>query len=454
MKNGAIILAAGKGTRMKSKHPKVLHRIYGRPLLSYVLDSLEGLLGNHPIVVIGHGGAEIRGAYEDRLEFREQEQQLGTGDAVKAALSALTDEEALFVLCGDTPLLRRETLQGMARHFEEEGYGALVLTAKVEDSTGYGRILRDPNGSLLRIVEEKDATPEERGIQEINSGTYIFRRDLLEMALGELRNDNAGGEYYLTDTLAVIREKGFTIGVYQTEDPDEILGINDRIQLEAATRIIQGRINRKAMAEGVTIEDSSSTYIGPEVQLGQDVIIGPNVFLAGKTYIADDVQIGPGTTIKDSIIGEGTTILASIIMESRLGKGCNIGPFAYIRPGSELGDKVKVGDFVEVKKSKVGVGSKIPHHSYIGDSVLGSKVNIGAGTITCNYDGVHKHQTIIEDGAFIGSNSNLVAPVTVGKNAYIGAGSTITTDVPDGALGLERSKQQTIENWKNKKKKN
>lgn len=454
MKKGAIILAAGKGTRMKSKHPKVLHRIYGRPLLSYVLDSLEGLLGNRPIVVIGHGGAEIRGAYEDRLEFREQEQQLGTGDAVKAALSALTDEEALFVLCGDTPLLRRETLQGMARHFEEEGYGALVLTAKVEDSTGYGRILRDPNGSLLRIVEEKDATPEERGVKEINSGTYIFRRDLLEMALGELRNDNAGGEYYLTDTLAVIREKGFTIGVYQTEDPDEILGINDRIQLEAATRIIQGRINRKAMAEGVTIEDSSSTYIGPEVQLGQDVVIGPNVFLAGKTLIADDVQIGPGTTIKDSIIGEGTTILASIIMESRLGKDCNIGPFAYIRPGSELGDKVKVGDFVEVKKSKVGVGSKIPHHSYIGDSVLGSKVNIGAGTITCNYDGVHKHQTIIEDGAFIGSNSNLVAPVTVGKNAYIGAGSTITTDVPDGALGLERSKQQIIENWKNKKKKN
>lgn len=451
MNIGAIILAAGKGTRMKSKYPKVLHQILEKPILGYVLDSVGSLIDSTPIVVIGHGGDQIRDYYEDGLTYREQKDQLGTGDAVKAGISALKGEDAVFVLCGDAPLIRRETLEAMAERYRQDGVGAIVLTAELADSTGYGRIVKDADGAFRKIVEEKDASAEEKEIREINSGTYIFSRELLEEALGELKNNNAQGEYYLTDVLELILDKGFKIGVFKTDDCDEILGINNRIQLEEAAGVLRGRINDALMLAGVTLEDSASTYIGSNVVIGEDVVIGPNVRITGKTVIGGDVVIGPNTIIRDSAIGSGTSIVQSVVLESVLGKKCTIGPFAYLRPDNELADKVKVGDFVELKKAKVGEGSKIPHHSYIGDAVVGEKVNIGAGTITCNYDGEKKYQTIIEDGSFIGSNSNLVAPVRLGKESYIGAGSTITRDVPGKALSLERNKQEIIENWKKKK---
>ena len=450
MKIGAIVLAAGKGTRMKSKYPKVLHKILNKPILGYVTDAVKELTDKKPIVVIGHGGEYIKEYFEDTYIYRTQEQQLGTGDAVKAGIDALEDEEAVMVLCGDAPMITAETLKIMTEQYIKDDAKAIVLSADIEDSKGYGRIIRLNEGPFERIVEEKDANEEEKQIKEVNSGTYIFDRVLLEEALDGLNNNNSQGEYYLTDVLEIFKKQGHRVEVCKSADNKVILGINNRIQLEEATSLIKRRINEKLMMSGVTLEDSASTYIGSEVEIGEDVIIGPNVSITGKTVIGEDVVIGPNTIIKDSIIGAGTTILSSIVLDSELGCGCNIGPFAYLRPDNVLGDKVKVGDFVELKKTKVGNGSKIPHHSYIGDAIVGEKVNIGAGTITCNYDGEHKYQTIIDDGAFIGSNSNLVAPVSIGKEAYIGAGSTITKDVPGRALAIGRGKQIVKVNWKKK----
>lgn len=451
MEIAAIVLAAGKGTRMKSKYPKVLHKILNKPILGYVTDAARIVSDKKPIVVIGHGGEYIKEYFEDTYIYRTQEQQLGTGDAVKSGMDALEDEEAVMVLCGDAPLITEKTLLLLKEQFIGDEAAAVVLSAEIEDSTGYGRIIRGNDGSFERIVEEKDATEEEKTVKEVNSGTYIFNRQLLEEALGSLKNDNSQGEYYLTDILEIFKNNGLKVTVAKSDDSHVILGINNRIQLEEATTLIKRRINEAHMENGVTLEDAASTYIGSEVVIGEDVIIGPNVSITGNTVIGDDVVIGPNSIIKDSVIGAGTTILSSIILDSRMGTECNIGPFAYLRPDNKLDDKVKVGDFVELKKTKVGKGSKIPHHSYIGDSVVGEKVNIGAGTITCNYDGEHKYQTIIEDGAFIGSNSNLVAPVTIGKEAYVGAGSTIVKDVPKKALALARGKQTVKENWNKKK---
>ena len=450
MKIGAIVLAAGKGTRMKSKYPKVLHKILNKPILGYVTDAVKELTDKKPIVVIGHGGEYIKEYFEDTYIYRTQEQQLGTGDAVKAGIDALEDEEAVMVLCGDAPMITAETLKIMTEQYIKDEAKAIVLSADIEDSKGYGRIIRLNEGPFERIVEEKDANEEEKLIKEVNSGTYIFDRALLEEALNGLTNNNSQGEYYLTDVLEIFKKQGHKVEVCKSADNKVILGINNRVQLEEATTLIKRRINENLMMSGVTLEDSASIYIGSEVEIGEDVIIGPNVSITGKTVIGEDVVIGPNTIIKDSIIGAGTTILSSIVLDSELGCGCIIGPFAYLRPDNILGDKVKVGDFVELKKTKVGNGSKIPHHSYIGDAIVGEKVNIGAGTITCNYDGEHKYQTIIDDGAFIGSNSNLVAPVSIGKDAYIGAGSTITKDVPSKSLAIGRGKQIVKVNWKKK----
>lgn len=450
MKIGAIVLAAGKGTRMNSKYPKVLHKILNKPILGYVTDAVKELTDKKPIVVIGHGGEYIQEYFEDTYIYRTQDQQLGTGDAVKAGMDALEDEEVVLVLCGDAPMITAETLRTMIEQYTKDEAKAVVLSADIEDSKGYGRIIRINDGPFERIVEEKDATEIEKLIKEVNSGTYIFDRVLLEEALNGLTNNNSQGEYYLTDVLEMFKKQGQRVEVCKSNDNKVILGINNRVQLEEATLLIKRKINEKHMMAGVTFEDSASTYISSDVIFGEDVVIGPNVSITGNTIIGDDVAIGPNSIIKDSKIGIGTTILSSIILNSELGKNCIIGPFAYLRPDNVLGDKVKVGDFVELKKTKVGDGSKIPHHSYIGDALVGEKVNIGAGTITCNYDGEHKYQTIIEDGAFIGSNSNLVAPVIIGKEAYVGAGSTITKDVPKKALAIGRSKQINKDNWKKK----
>lgn len=451
MKIGAIVLAAGKGTRMKSKYPKVLHKILNKPILGYVTDAVKELTDKKPIVVIGHGGEYIKEYFNNIYIYRTQEQQLGTGDAVKAGMDALEDEEAVLVLCGDAPMITADILNTMIEQYIKNEAKAIVLSADIDDSKGYGRIIRLNEGPFERIVEEKDATEKEKQIKEVNSGTYIFDRKLLDEALRGLTNDNSQGEYYLTDVLEMFKNNGHKVEVCKSEDNKVILGINNRVQLEEATILLKRRINEKHMMAGVTFEDSASTYISSEVILGEDVIIGPNVSITGQTIIGDDVAIGPNSIIKDSKIGKGTTILSSIILESELGENCIIGPFAYLRPDNLLGNKVKVGDFVELKKTKVGHGSKIPHHSYIGDAVVGEKVNIGAGTITCNYDGERKYQTIIEDGAFIGSNSNLVAPVVIGQEAYVGAGSTITKDVPTKSLAIGRSRQVNKDNWKKKK---
>jgi len=450
MKTGAIILGAGKGTRINSDLPKVLHCIMNKPLIEYVRENVEPLIDTKPVVVIGHEGEKVQDYFKDSVSYAWQRQQLGTGDAVKWSLKEIGDEGTVFVLCGDTPLLQKETLEKMKEEHLAENRSATVLTAILEDSTGYGRICKEETGSFSRIVEEKDATLEERTIKEVNSGTYLFERSALEKALLALDTDNAQGEFYLTDVLEIMKSEGRNVGVYTLDDETEIKGINNRVQLAEAAKMLRDHINYIWMEKGVTLEDPNTAYIGSQVILDRDVIIGANVHLEGKTRIGKNTIVGNNSTIEDCKIGEGTNIRESILLDSKIGNGCLIGPFAYIRPGSHLGDCVKVGDFVELKKTKVGNGSKIPHHSYIGDSKVGEKVNIGAGTITCNYDGECKYETIVEDGAFIGSNTNLVAPVVIGKAAYVGAGSTITKDVPSRSLSIARGIQKNIEDWNKK----
>lgn len=450
MKTGAIILGAGKGTRMNSDLPKVLHCIMNKPLIEYVRENVESLIDTKPVVVIGHEGEKVQNHFNDTVSYAWQKQQLGTGDAVKWGLKEIDDEDTVFVLCGDTPLLQDDTLRKMKAAHIEENRSATVLTAILEDSTGYGRICKDETGSFKRIVEQKDATLEERTIKEVNSGTYLFERKALENALEALDTNNAQGEFYLTDVLEIMSSEGKTVGVYTLVDETEIKGINNRIQLAEASKMLQDRINCKWMEEGVTLEDPNTAYIGSQVILSKDVVIGTNVHLEGKTTIGKNTVICNNSTVENCVIGEGNCVRESIVMDSVIGNNCMIGPFAYIRPGSQLGNTVKVGDFVELKKTTVGDGSKIPHHSYIGDSEVGKKVNIGAGTITCNYDGENKSKTIIEDGAFIGSNTNLVAPVVIGEAAYVGAGSTITKDVPTKSLSLARGRQKNIADWNKK----
>lgn len=450
MEIGAIILGAGQGTRMCSKKPKVLHKILNKPLISYVKESVEELLTKKPIVVIGHGGEFVKEYLGEEVFYGVQNEQLGTGHAVKCALDQTADLDQVFVLCGDTPLLTAKTLKLFLESHLKTGSSGSVLTARLEDSSGYGRIIKEIDGTFSRIVEEKDASPEEKQEKEVNSGTYIFNREDLVSAIEKITTNNAQGEYYLTDVLTIFKNEGLKVEAYCSENSLEINGINNRKQLAEAARILQAEINEVHMARGVTLEDPATAYIGSRVQIGMDSTIGANVHLEGDTIIGEDVVVGANSTIVDSIIGPYTNITHSLILESSTGENCLIGPFAYIRPNSKLGDKVKVGDFVELKKTQVGDGSKIPHHSYIGDSEVGAGVNIGAGTITCNYDGSKKFKTIIGDGSFIGSNTNLVAPLTIGTNAYVGAGSTITEDIPDDALGVARGKQKNIDDWNKK----
>lgn len=450
MKTGAIILGAGKGTRMNSDLPKVLHCIMNKPLIEYVRENVDPLIDTKPIVVIGYKGEKVQDYFKKSVFYAWQKQQLGTGDAVRWGLKEIKDEETIFVLCGDTPLLQKETLEKMKEDHLAENRSATVLTAILEDSTGYGRICKDETGAFSRIVEEKDATLEERTIKEVNSGTYLFEKSALEKALLNLDTDNAQDEFYLTDVLEIMKSENKNIGFYTLNDETEIKGINNRMQLAEAAKMLRDHINVTWMERGVTLEDPNTAYIGSQVVLDKNVIIGTNVHLEGKTSIGKHTIIGNNSTIENCIVGESADIRESILLDSKIGDGCLIGPFAYIRPGSHLGNCVKVGDFVELKKTKVGNGSKIPHHSYIGDSKVGEKVNIGAGAITCNYDGKFKYETIIENEAFIGSNTNLVAPIVVGEAAYIGAGSTVTKDVPSRSLSIARGEQKNIEDWNKK----
>ena len=451
MKTTAVILAAGQVTRMKSKLPKVLHKALGKPMVQWVIDCLTQAGVEDKIAVLGHGGEQVAQVVEQQAAIVYQAEQLGTGHAVMQAVPALAEEnECVLVICGDTPLLRAQTIQALIEKHQTEGNAVTLLTAYAENPTGYGRIVRDEQ-QITAIVEQKDASEEQKLIKEINTGTYCFDQNFLVQYLATLNTNNAQKEYYLTDLIKIANEHQLPVGGFVLADFNESLGVNNRIQLSQAEAVLRQRKCEEVMLAGVTLIDPTATYIGADVVIGNDTVIYPNVVLEGKTVIGSDNVIGMNCRFVDSVIGDGNDIQSTVITESTVGNGCKIGPMAYLRPGTVLADRVKIGDFVEVKKSQIGEGSKIPHLSYVGDSVVGSGVNIGCGTITCNYDGVHKYQTVIKDGAFIGSNTNLVAPVVVEENAFIGAGSTITKNVPDSALAVTRADLRLKENWRKKK---
>ncbi|BAZ92638.1 bifunctional protein GlmU [Thiohalobacter sp. COW1] len=449
-----IILAAGQGTRMRSALPKVLHPIAGRPMLGHVIETAAALGAAGIHVVYGHGGGQVRAAFagHDDISWVEQSDQLGTGHAVAQASPNVPDDARILILYGDVPLIGRETLTALGEAAGDDSLG--LLTATLADPTGYGRIVRDNHHRVIGIVEQKDASEAELQICEINTGFMAAPASPLKDWIGRLGNDNAQGEYYLTDVIGMAAQDGMAINVVQPQSPEEILGVNNRKQLAELERAWQRRHAEALLLGGVTLLDPQRFDLRGRLRHGRDVTIDINVVIEGDVQLEDEVSIGPNCVLKNVTIGAGTEVLANSVIENAvIGAGARIGPFARIRPETRLADGVHVGNFVEVKKSVIGQGSKVNHLSYIGDTDIGAKVNVGAGTITCNYDGANKHRTVIEDEAFIGSDTQLVAPVTVGRGATIGAGTTLTRDAPAGELTLSRSRQQTREGWKRPVKK-
>ncbi|WP_169834535.1 bifunctional UDP-N-acetylglucosamine diphosphorylase/glucosamine-1-phosphate N-acetyltransferase GlmU [Paenibacillus donghaensis] len=439
----AIVLAAGQGKRMKSKLYKVLHPVCGKPMVGHVLDTVTATGCQRTIVVVGHGAEAVQAYLGDKAEYVLQASQLGTGHAVKQTKELLGSEEGTtIVICGDTPLVTSETLEGLMALHERNRAAATVLTAVMEQPAGYGRIIRGTDGGVLKIVEQKDCSSEEDAIHEINTGTYCFDNAKLFAALEKVTNTNNQQEYYLTDVIGILRGEGDIVLGYQANDPAESIGVNDRLALSEAEGHMKRRINRRHMLGGVTLIDPDSTYIGAEVVIGQDTVIYPGTFLKGMTVIGEQCIIGPASDIEDSRIMDGAAVKQSVLNQAEVGARASVGPFANLRPGTVLGEEVKVGDFVEIKNATIGNGSKVSHLSYIGDASVGRNVNVGCGAITVNYDGYNKAVTTIEDDAFIGSNVNLIAPVTVGKGAFVVAGSTITRSVPDNDLAIARVKQE------------
>jgi bifunctional UDP-N-acetylglucosamine pyrophosphorylase / glucosamine-1-phosphate N-acetyltransferase len=451
-----VILAAGKGTRMKSAVPKVLHAAAGSPMIEYVLAAATPLEAATTTLVIGHGAETVRQTLANRchLRFVVQEPQLGTAHAVQQTEPLLAGAPGtLVLLSGDVPLLSASTLRRLVETHRRTRAAATLITAAFDDPTGYGRIVRGADGAILRVVEHRDATEEERRIPEINAGIYAFDIAPLFPALSGIATANAQGEYYLPDLVGIYRREGLGVSTVTADSADEIRGINSRKELAAVSRILWLQRNDALMASGITLEDPDTTYIGPEVEIGSDTVIHPNVHIEGKTRIGTRVEIHANVRIVDSTIDEGAVIFNFCVMNNaRIASGARVGPFAHLRPEADVRENAHVGNFVELKKTVLGAGSKANHLAYLGDATIGERVNIGAGTITCNYDGVHKHQTIIEDGVFIGSDSQLVAPVRVGKEAYVAAGSSITEDVPAGALGIARGVQVNKMGWVEKKK--
>lgn len=447
MSLSVIILAAGKGTRMRSNMPKVLHEVGGVAMVQHAINLAAAVGSNNTVVVYGHGGDQLQKSLAGQsLTLVEQAEQLGTAHAVQQAMPHIPDEDEVLILYGDVPLLSSTTTKRLLKIAE---VGALaVLTAQLNDPTGYGRIVRNARGKVCSIVEHKDATPEQHQINEINTGIMSVDADYLRDWLNRVDNNNAQNEYYLTDIVELAVADGIPVAAAVTTDEDEVSGVNNRLQLAAAERVYQARIADTLMTNGATLRDPARVDVRGTVETGTDVIIDINVVMEGSVSIADNVSIGPNVVLKNCTIGAGTDILAnSIIEDAVIGADCNIGPYARLRPGSNLADKAKVGNFVELKNTTLGEGSKVNHLSYVGDATVGTGVNVGAGTITCNYDGVNKSKTIIGDGAFIGSGSELVAPITIGSGATVGAGSTLSKDVPDAALAIERAKLRTLNDW-------
>lgn len=451
--NIALILAAGAGTRMKSQKPKVLHEICGKPMLQHVVDTVHKLKVDQIVVVIGHGAERIRETIEDNVDYVYQEEQLGTGHAVMQAEPFFKNYEGnILVLYGDTPFISAKTLQKFMRYHKENHFDATILTAKIEDPTGYGRIIRNEKGQIKAIVEHKDANAEQLKINEINSGIYYFKADLLCRVLKQITNENVQREYYLTDGISILSQEGCSIGGYVAQDCAEIQGINSRVQLAQGEAYMREKINEYWMNQGVTIIDPKITYIQKDVIIGQDTILYPGVQLEGKTEIGKNCIIGANSRIVSSRIGDDVEIQYSTILDSVVKNQAKIGPYAYIRPNSEIGEDVKIGDFVEVKNSTIGNHTKASHLTYIGDAQVGENVNLGCGTVFVNYDGEKKYKTIVENHVFVGCNTNLIAPVKVKEGAYIAAGSTITDEVPAKALSIARARQVNKEGWIKKKK--
>jgi len=452
----AVILAAGKGTRMKSGVVKVLHPAAGRPMIDWVVDAARSA-GAAPIVlVVGHQADAVRAAFHEAADIRcaLQEEQLGTGHAVACARESLTGfGGTVLILCGDTPLLRTETLRGLIAYHRDNRASLTVLTAVLDNPHGYGRIVRGADGRVLRIVEQKDASQQEQSICEINSGIYCMETDFLFANIDSISSDNAQQEFYLTDLVSIAVKKGLICLGRSTNDADEIMGVNDRVQLAEASRILRHRINNDLMCDGVSLLDPERSYIDHGVLIGSDTVVHPNCTISGATVIGSGCIIENGVSIKGCSIGDGCHIKASSVLEdARLCSDVSVGPMAHLRPGTLLNNHVKIGNFVETKKAVMGEGSKASHLTYLGDAEIGSNVNIGCGTITCNYDGVNKHRTVIGDDVFIGSDVQLVAPVSVGRNSLVAAGTTVTLDVPPDSLAISRVPQVNKVGWRLKKK--
>lgn len=447
-KKSAIILAAGAGKRMKSKQPKVLCEVLFKPMLGWVLSSCEQAQISDICVVTGHGREQVEDYLDGRWDTAFQQEQKGTGHAVLCAEEFLKEcrDGDVAILCGDAPFMDCDTLEQAYQEHRNSGNAVTVISATLEDPTGYGRILRD-NGAVVGIVEQKDATPEQAAVCEVNSGTYWFKADLLLQILYEIQPNNSQGEYYLTDAIRLLLEKGEKAGAFSATSPDVILGANDRKTLFHLNQIVREKILERQMEQGVEFVCTDGIIIGPDVTIGQGSLILPGTILRGQVSIGEDCVIGPNSLVQDSQVGDRSVINATQVNRSVIHEDVTIGPFTQIRPNSVIHHKVHIGDFVEVKNSTIGAGTAVAHLTYVGDSDVGKNVNFGCGVVTVNYDGVNKHRTTIGDDAFIGCNTNLVAPVTVGNGAYTAAGSTITKDVPEGALGIERGKQSNREGF-------
>jgi bifunctional UDP-N-acetylglucosamine pyrophosphorylase/glucosamine-1-phosphate N-acetyltransferase len=446
----AIVLAAGMGTRMKSARPKVLHEILGRPMCAYLIETLKDAGVADIVLVVGHQAEQVQAAYKDYgVRFVVQEPQLGTGHAVQVALPAApAAAQTVMVLCGDAPLISGESILALQKLHKSTGAAITIQTIELPDGAHYGRVVRDKAGQVTAVLQSKDAKDRSEilAIREINTGAYCFDAAFLAEALPRLVPSPVTGEIYITDLIHLAREQGRGVAALIDPDRDSLLGINSRAELAAATQTVKRAINARHLDQGVTLLDPESTYIEPGVSIGRDTIIYPNVYLQGNTVIGENCVIESTVKIVDSILEDGVHIkMGCVITQSRLATGADAGPFAHLRPGADLRQKVHVGNFVEVKKSVLHEGVKAGHLTYLGDADVGARTNVGAGTITCNYDGVNKHQTTIEEGAFIGSNTALVAPVTVGAGAYVGAGSVITKDVPPGKLGISRARQVNLD---------
>lgn len=454
MQKHAVVLAAGKGTRMKSKKFKVLHEVAGKPMIAHVIDQVKSTGIDNIVTIVGHGAESVKETLGDVSKYSFQQEQLGTAHAVQQAeahLGHLTG--TTIVVCGDTPLITGETLTQLIAHHEASKAQATVLSATTAQPFGYGRIVRDSSsGALKRIVEEKDANDEEKQITEISSGIFAFDNQTLFTLLKDVDNHNAQGEYYLPQVLTLILQQSGKVAIYHTNHFDDILGVNDRVALSRAEQLYRTRTNHMHMRNGVTLLDPATTHIGADVKIGADTVIEVGVKLSGNTVIGEDVVVGQYSEIHDSVIEDGVTIKQSVISEAKVGRNSKIGPFAQLRPGSDLGAETKVGNFVEIKKARLDDGAKVSHLSYIGDAEIGARTNIGCGSITVNYDGVNKFKTIVGKDAFIGCNTNLVAPVSVGDGALIAAGSTITDNVPEESLALARARQTTKPGYLNKEK--